>query len=176
MESHKINYGVNYTRKEYLLRLLWSCAWPLFRFSPRIWYGWRNIILSIFGARIGKSVKIYPSADIMFPWNLEIGDRSVISWKVIIYNLGKISIGEDTVISQYAHLCAGNHDYKSPDFKLLKTPIIVGSRVWIAADAFIGPGVKVGDRSVIYARAVVVNDVEEATVMGGNPARVIRKV
>ncbi len=131
-------------------------------------------MLRVFGARIGKGVKIYPSANIMFPWNLEIGDRTVISWKVILYNLGKISIGSDTVISQYAHLCAGNHDYKSPDFKLLKTPVTIGNNVWIAADAFIAPGVNIGDQAVIYARSVVVKDVLENTVVGGNPAKLIK--
>lgn len=132
------------------------------------------MILRIFGAKIGKGVKIYPSADIMFPWNLEIGDRTVISWGVILYDLGKISIGSDTVISQYAHICAGNHDYQSPDFKLLKTPVNIGNKVWIAADAFIAPGVNVGNNSVVYARSVVVKDVEADTIVGGNPAKVLR--
>ena len=130
-------------------------------------------MLRLFGAKIGRGGKIYPSADIMFPWNLEIGDHAVISWKVIIYNLGKITIGPNTIISQYVHLCAGNHDYKSQDFRLLKTPIVIGKNVWIAADAFVGPGVVVGDNAVVYARSVVVKDVPENTVVGGHPAVVV---
>ncbi len=173
MNTQKINYASNYTPKEYLLRFLWACVWPVFRCSPRLLYGWRNLLLRIFGARIGRGVRIYPSADIMFPWNLEIGDQTVISWKVILYNLGKITIGSSTIISQYVHLCAGNHDYRSPDFKLLKTPIVIGSKVWIAADAFIGPGVSVGDNAVVYARAVVVKDVPENAVVAGHPAGVV---
>ena len=111
----------------------------------------------------------------MFPWNLEIGERTVISWKVIIYNLGKITIGHNTIISQYTHLCAGNHDFKGPDFKLLKTPITIGNQVWIAADVFVGPGVKIGDRAVIYARSVVVKDLPEESISAGHPATVINK-
>ena len=127
--------------------------------------------MRLFGAQIGKRVKIYPSADIMFPWNLEIGEGTVISWKVIVYNLGKITIGHDTIISQYVHICAGNHDFKSPDFTLLKTPVTIGNHVWIAADAFIAPGVNIGDHSVIYARSVVVKNIPDNTVAAGHPAK-----
>ncbi len=170
-----IQYATNYTPREYLLRFLWALAWPFFRFSPRLLYGWRNFLLRLFGARIGKKVKIYPSAKIMFPWNLLIGDRTVISWGVILYNLGKITIGSDTIISQYAHICAGTHDYRSPDFKLLKLPVMLGENVWIAANAFIGPGVTIGDRVVVGARSVVVKDVLNDRIVAGNPATEIKR-
>jgi putative colanic acid biosynthesis acetyltransferase WcaF len=169
-----IQYGRNYTYSEYLKRFLWWLIWPLFRFSPRVFYAWRNLLLRLFGAKIGKRVKIYPSAKIMFPWNLEIGDASVISWNVILYNLGKITIGSHTVISQYAHICAGNHDYNTLDFKLLKTPITIGDRVWIASDVFISPGIFIDDDAVVLARSVVTKDVPKSSVIAGHPARFLR--
>ena len=96
--------STNYTFKEIFLRILWGLVEPLFfTLSPRIFYSWRNFILRIMGARIGKKVQIFPSARIMYPWLFEIGDRSVISWDVKVYNLGKILIGNNTVISQYSH-------------------------------------------------------------------------
>jgi len=156
---------------------LWAVAdFILFRLSPRPFYGWRNTVLRIFGATIGKQVKIYPSARIMFPWMLKVDDRVVISWEVTVYNLGLIDIGADTVISQNVHLCGGTHDYLSPQFTLLRTGLTVGRNVWIAADAFISPGVNVGDNSIVAARSVVVKDVEQGTVTAGNPARVIKKI
>ena len=112
----------------------------------------------------------------MYPWLLEIGERSVISWNVKVYNPGKITIGKNTVISQYRHLCAATHDYDSPNFQLLKQPIAIGSNVWIAADAFIGPGVRIGDGAVVAARAVVVRDVASVTLVAGNPARVVKEL
>jgi putative colanic acid biosynthesis acetyltransferase WcaF len=167
----------NYTRKEIVLRVIWSILEALcFSWSPRLLYGWRNFLLRVMGARIGKGVKIYPSARIMCPWLLEIGDRTTISWQVKVYNLGFSTIGHDTVISQYSHLCGGTHDYKSKEFDLLRTGFHIGSRVWIAADAFIGPGVTVRDGAVVAARAVVIKDVEPGTVVGGNPARVVKLV
>lgn len=128
------------------------------------------------GAKVGKHVQVFPSANIMYPWLLEVGDRSVISWGVNVYNLGKISIGSDTVISQYAHLCGGTHDYAGERFTLLRTGLTVGSNVWIGADAFVGPSVTVNYGSVVAARAVVVRDVDSLTVVGGNPAKPIKKL
>ena len=125
------------------------------------------------GAEIGKNVRIYPSAVITFPWLLELGENCVIGWRVRIYNLGKISIGSNTVISQYSHICGGNHDFRNPGFKLLRQGIRIGNGVWVASDAFIGPGVTIGDYAVIAARAVVVRNVHYGEIVGGNPARKI---
>lgn len=164
-----------YTGKELVLRIIWGCIEPIFfRFSPRLFYGWRNFLLRLMGAKIGTSVQILPSARIMYPWLLQVGDRSVIAWDVKVYSLGKIIIGHDTVISQYSHLCGGTHDYQGEYFTLLRTGLEIGSHVWIGADAFIGPGVKVNDGAVVAARAVVVRDVPSLNVVGGNPARTIK--
>ncbi len=164
-----------YSNKEIVFRLIWGIVEPLFfSFSPRLFYGWRNFVLRAMGAEIGKGVKVYPSAKIMFPWLLQVGDRSVISWGVKVYNLGVVSIGSGTVVSQYVHLCGGTHDYLSENFNLVRLGLSIASNVWIGADAFIGPGVKVNDGSVIAARAVVMKDVPSLTVVGGNPARVIK--
>ena len=165
-----------YSNKEIILRLCWKIVYPLFfRYSPRFFYGWRNQKLRFFGAEIGNKVKIFPSVKIVHPWLLSIGDRSLIAWNVNIYNLGKIEIGIHTIISQNAHLCGGTHDIKKRGFKLLRSGLKIGNDVWIAAEAFIGPGVHVSDNVVIAARAVVVKDVEANTVVGGNPAKVLRK-
>ena len=59
--------------------------------------------------------------------------------------------------------------------RLTKPPISIGDEVWICADAFVGPGVTVSDRAVVGARAVVVKDVEEDEIVGGNPAKIIGK-
>lgn len=147
---------------------------PLFRWSPRPCFGWRRFLLRALGAKVGQQVNIYGSATIYYPWNLEIGDLSSIGEHALIYNLGKITIGSQVTISQRAHLCAGTHDFEQPDFPLLKPPIEVGDQAWVCADAFVGPGVKVGDGAVVGARAVAVKEVSPWTVVAGNPARFIR--
>lgn len=164
-----------YSINEQILRVLWGIVKPFFYYSPRVLFSWRVFLLRVFGARVGKEVHVYNSATIYMPWNLEIGDWSCIGEYAYIYNLGKIVIGSKTTISQRAHLCAGTHDYTNPLLPLLKPPIHVGDQVWICADAFVGPGVTVGDGAIVAARAVVVKDVEPWDIVAGNPARMIKK-
>jgi len=56
---------------------------------------------------------------------------------------------------------------------LTKPSIHVGNDAWICADAFIGPGVKVGKNSIVGARAVVIKSVEDSLIVAGNPAKII---
>ena len=103
----------------------------------------------------------------MAPW-------SILSNGVTVYNLGPVRIGSHTVISQDAYLCAGTHDYHQPNLPLERQPITIGNGVWVCAGAFIGPGVTIGDNSIIGARAVVMKDVPPGVVVAGNPARIIK--
>jgi putative colanic acid biosynthesis acetyltransferase WcaF len=158
-----------------LRRVLWGCGFYLFRYSPRLLYGWRRVLLRAFGASVGNHVRIHPSVTIYFPWKFSIGDWSSIGENAMIYNLGSVTIGEKVTVSQRAHLCAGTHDASDPTMPLLKPPIEVGDQAWICADAFVGPDVTVGDGAVVGARAVAVHDVESWTIVAGNPARPIKK-
>jgi putative colanic acid biosynthesis acetyltransferase WcaF len=164
-----------YSWSELCLRVLWGMAQIGFRFSPRPCFAWRCFLLRCFGARIGKAVHLYNSARICFPWNLRIGDWSAVGEEVLIYNLGTVTIGERATISHGAHLCAGTHDYTRLDLPLLKPPIAIQDQAWVCADAFVGPGVTVGQGAVVGARAVVIRDVSPWTVVAGNPAKVVKQ-
>jgi len=156
-------------------RVLWGCVKPLFHCSPRICFDWRAFLLRCFGAKIGRHVHIYNSATIYFPWNLTAGDYAAIGEHAYIYNLGPVAIGARATISHRAHLCAGTHDYDRPDFPLLRPPIVIGEQAWVCADAFVGPGVTIGEGAIIGARAVVVKNVEPWTIVAGNPAKTIKR-
>ncbi len=103
-----------------------------------------------------------------------MGDYSTLADNVEAYNLGPITIGRHTVISQGSHLCNGTHDYKDPSLPLVRPSMTIGSGVWVCADAFIGPGVEIGDNALIGARAVVTRDVPRDMIAAGNPAKVVR--
>jgi putative colanic acid biosynthesis acetyltransferase WcaF len=166
--------AIKYSDLEMFRRVLWIFGRLLFRFSPRPCFGWRNFVLRRFGAKIGTHVHIYSSATIYFPWNLRIGDWSSIGEEALIYNLGPVTIGRRATISHRAHLCAGTHDYRRGDLPLLKPPISINDEAWICANAFVGPGVTVGEGAVVGACAVAVSDVEAWTVVAGNPAHFIK--
>lgn len=162
-----------YPRSYYARRALWALVWrTLFRL-PRA-FALRRSLLRLFGAKVANTSVIYGSVKVFHPWLLEIGDWSTLATDVVIYNLGPVTIGDHSVLSQGAYLCAGTHDYAKPDLPLLRPPIVIGSGVWIAAQAFIGPGVRIGDNSIVGARAVVSKDVPAGVIVAGNPARVIK--
>lgn len=157
-------------------RALWLLLGrPAFRASFHNWHRFRAILLRLFGAYVGKRVALRPTVNVEVPWMLDIDDDVSIGDHAIIYCLGRIKIGKRSIVSQYAHLCAGTHDYTDATFKLVRSPITIGDDVWIGADAFIGPGVSVGDLAVVGARSSVYKDLEIKKVYVGNPAKPIKE-
>lgn len=161
-----------WTTREKIGRALWIIArGSLFRFSWHNCYGFRRWLLRLFGAKIGRSVVIRPTARIEVPWNLRIDDQSSIGDYARVYNLGMVTIGKRCTISQYAHLCAGTHDYTKWTTPLLRPPITIGDDVWIAAEGFVGPGVTVADGAILGARGAAFRDLERWTIYTGVPAK-----
>lgn len=160
-----------------LFRVLWNIIYYiLFRPLPNIlFWEWRAFLLRCFGAKIGKHCKIRSSASFWAPWNLEMGDYVSIGQKAQVYSVDKIVMHNKVCISQGAFLCTASHDIIKKDNPLITAPIYINSFAWVAADAFIGMGVKIGQGAVVGARAAVFKDVEPWTVVGGNPAKFIKK-
>ena len=160
-----------------LRRLLWNVVYVLmFRPTPNIlFWGWRSFLLRCFGAKIGSHCKIRSSAKIWAPWNLECGDYVAIGPRADIYTVDKIKIGTRIAISQGAYLCTASHDIEDAQNPLITAPIVIENQAWVAADAFVGMGVTIGQGAVVGARACVFKDVEPWTVVGGNPAKVIKQ-
>lgn len=163
--------------KNKLSRLLWNTIRMIlfYPFYGPLFARWRNFILRIFGAEIGKGSKIASTAKIWAPWNLVIGEYTAVGAHANIYNPGIIRLGSKVVISQGAYLCTASHDISSLEKPLITLSITIESFAWIASDAFIGMGVNIGEGAVVGARAAVFKDVEPWTVVGGNPAKFIKK-
>lgn len=154
-----------------LRRALWNAAWLLlYRPSPIPLHGWRRWLLRLFGARIGPQARPYPSARIWAPWNFAMGEGSTLGPRSEIYSVAQVTLGPWSVVSQRAYLCTASHDIHAPGFALTAAPIVVGRNAWVAADAFVGPGVTLADGAVAAARAVVIKDVAHNVIVGGNPA------
>jgi len=163
--------------KNKLARFAWGIVWGLFaRPIPRkLLNSWKLLLLRIFGAKVHKHSIVYSSAKIYMPWNLEMGEYSILGSEVDCYNVTKIKIGAHAIVSQKTYLCAASHDISKNNMPLITAPIIIEDQAWIAADAFIGMGVKIGQGAVVGARSCVFKNVEPWTVVGGNPAKFIRK-
>jgi len=168
-------HGASFNRRNKLKRVLWSISWLfLARPTPPPLYAWRRWILRAFGARIGRDVRVYGNCRIWHPRNLTMEDGAVMGRGVLCYNQGHVTIGRDAVVSQDATLCASTHDVNDPLFPLLLRPIVIEAYVWIAAEAFVGPGVTVSEGAVLSARGVAMRDLGPWTVFSGNPAQPLR--
>ena len=147
----------------------------LFRPSPRCFHAWRRSLLRTFGASIGRNVRIYPSARIWAPWNLEMKDHSCLGPDVDCYCVARVRIGAHAVVSQYSYLCAASHDYTRLHLPLISAPITIEDGAWVTADVFVAMGVTIGSGAIVGARSAVFKNVEPWTVVGGNPARFLKR-
>lgn len=165
-----------FSRKHRLLRAAWGMVWMLFAaWTPPPLNRWRLFLLWLFGATVHPTARVYGGAQIWYPPNLQLDAYSVIGPGATIYCMNRIHIGHHAVISQRAHLCGGTHDITRPDFKLKTRPIDVGAHSWICAEAFVGPGVRVGEGAVLAARGAAFSDLKKWTVYRGNPAISIKE-
>ena len=179
IELNLTNYKNRHSLTGMIARALWNIVWTiLFRSTPahsKVFNKWRIFLLRCFGAKIGTGCVVKSNCEIWQPWNLEIGDYVALSERVICYTVDRIKIGSQTTVSREAFLCCAGHDIASPIMELTYAPIIIGANCWVAGRAIVMPGVSIGDGAVVAAGAVVTKNVEPWTVVGGNPAKFIKK-
>jgi putative colanic acid biosynthesis acetyltransferase WcaF len=174
--SRSLEGGPSFSLKNRMVRAVWNLTWWLLAsWTPPPMRGWRRFLLRAFGAEIARTAWVYGSVRIWLPSNLQLGQYAVIGRGVTVYNMAKITLGDYAVVSQGAHLCTGTHDIEDPYFQLQSRPIAIGSRAWVAADAFVGPGVRVGEGAVLGARGCTFKDLDPWTVYIGNPVLARRK-
>lgn len=158
----------------WFVQLWWLVQAVFFRPSPQIFYRWRTFLLRLFGARIGRGCIIRSTVSTVYPWKLTLGDNVWIGDDVVLYCLGEISIGSDSVISQRSYLCGGGHDYTKVNFEIFQKPIIIEEQCWIATDVFIGPGIRIQRGVVVGARSSVYKSLSANNIYMGNPARFVK--
>jgi putative colanic acid biosynthesis acetyltransferase WcaF len=162
-------------RNAFVVQLWWIVQGTFFRMSPQFLYGFRNFLLRLFGAKIGKKVIIRPTARITYPWKVSIGDYSWIGDDVVLYSLGEIEIGKNVVISQKSYICTASHDYLQSDFPIFAKKSTIEDECWLATDVFVSPGITIGEGSVIGSRSSVYKDIPSNKVCIGSPAKIIRE-
>lgn len=163
--------GPTFSVSNRLKRVVWKFCW-LFaaRWTPPPLHRWRIFLLRLFGAQVSWKAYVYPDVEVWAPWNLSIDDYGTLARGVVCYNIAPVSIGSRAIASQGAHLCTGTHDYRDPAFPLISKAITIGSRAWICAGAFVGPGVTIADGAILAAAGVTFRNLEPWTIYVGNPA------
>jgi putative colanic acid biosynthesis acetyltransferase WcaF len=149
----------------------WILAKWLFFLTALPWpSALRCALLRFFGAKVGSGVVIRGNVNITFPWWVVIGSDVWVGEEVIILSLASVKIESNVCISQRAFLCTGSHDFQKDTFDLIAKPITIREGAWVAAQAFIGPGVEVGKASRISAGSVISKNIPPESIARGNPA------
>lgn len=155
-----------------LQRLAWMVTWLLLAsWTPPPFRRWRNFLLRSFGARIHPTATIHAKAIVWWPGHLVMERYASMGPGVICYDVAPITIAEFASVSQRAHLCTGSHDVQDPEFPLISRPIVICANAWVAAEAFVGPGVTVGEGAILGARGVAARSLKPWTIYVGNPVK-----
>lgn len=174
--ARPLSGGPSFTARQRLFRLAWNVTWwALASWTPPPFHPWRRFLLRVFGASLEALTDVRGSARVWYPPNLTMRYRSMIAARVNCYNMDHIELDEHAIVSQGAHLCAGTHDPDDQNFQLRTAPIRIGRNAWIAAEAFVGPGVTIGEGAVLGARAVASKDLAPGMIYVGNPAQPKRR-
>ncbi len=137
----------------------------------------REIMGRLTGKAMDESFRLFPPFYTDFGKNITIGKDVFINSGCHFQDQGGIMIGDGTLIGHNVVIATINHDL-SPlkNRKNHYKPVVIEDHVWIGSNAVILPGVTLGRWSAVGAGAVVARDVEPFTVVGGVPAKEIRKV
>lgn len=160
--------------------MVWNIvAATLFRpFITPLFRKWRIALLKFFGAQVEWDSNVYASVKIWAPWRLQMGHRACLGPEVICYNQDWVVLEDDAVVSQYSYLCTAGHDVdmlNTADKSLVTAPIVLRGKSWVGSRAFVGMGVEIGEGAIVGATASVYKSVEPWVVVGGNPAKIIKK-
>lgn len=161
-------------------RAIWNVSSIFFfRIYPTgIFRKLRIFILNSFGAKVSYEANVYSSCKIWAPWNLTMEKGACLGPDTICYNQAMVTLEENACLSQYAYLCTAGHEsdkMNTADAGLIIAPITLKKGAWVGTRAFIGMGVIVGEDAIVGATASVFKDVEPMTIVGGNPAKIIKK-
>ncbi len=137
----------------------------------------REIMSRLTGEKIDASFRLFPPFYTDFGKNTHIGKDVFINSGCHFQDQGGIEIGDGVFLGHNVVLATINHDLNpTQNRKNHYAPIKLGAHVWVGSNATVLPGVTVGEWSVVAAGAVVTKDVPPYTVVGGVPAKLIRKI
>lgn len=135
----------------------------------------RNWYLRLFGIRIGGGKScIHRGCKFFHVGKLSVGEDTVINFGCYLDNRRGITIGNNVGIAHNTKIYTLGHDLNDSQFKTKGAPVSIEDNVFIFSNALIMPGITIGEGAIVLAGSVVAKDVEPWTIVGGNPARKIR--
>ncbi len=137
----------------------------------------RNLLSEIIGSELDDSVTVFTPFHINYGKHTEIGKNVFINFDCVFLDMGGITIEDDVLIAPKVSLLSEGHGILPEErHALIPKPIRIKKNAWIGAGATILQGVTIGENAVVAAGAVVSKDVPDNTVVGGIPAKIIKKI
>jgi acetyltransferase-like isoleucine patch superfamily enzyme len=138
----------------------------------------RSLFSELIGKKVDESFLLIPPFYTAGGEEINVGHNVFVNQNCTFYDLGGLDIGNDVLIGPNVSIITAGHPLEPSQRRgaTIGKPITIEKNVWIATGAIIIGGVTVGENSVVAAGSVVTKDVPANTLVGGNPARVIRSI
>ncbi|KRE03547.1 maltose acetyltransferase domain-containing protein [Priestia megaterium] len=137
-----------------------------------------ELLKDLFGST-GENVYVEPNIRVDYGYNIFVGENFFANFDCVILDICKVSFGDNCLLGPGVHIYTATHPIDPNERnsgKEYAKPIIFGDNVWIGGSSVINPGVTIGDNVVIASGSVVTKDVPNNVVVGGNPAKIIKKL
>ena len=137
----------------------------------------REILSRLFGYQVPSTLRVFPPFYTDFGKNIKVGENVFINACCHFQDHGGVVIEDNCQIGHNVVFATLNHGIAPEDrYNTYPAPIVLGKNVWVGANSTILQGVTIGDNAIIGAGAVVTKDVRANTIVGGVPARVIKRI
>ncbi|WP_066065162.1 sugar O-acetyltransferase [Neobacillus soli] len=137
-----------------------------------------ELLKQLFGST-GKNLTIEPTFRCDYGYNIHVGENFFANFDCVFLDVCGIWIGDNCLIAPGVHIYTATHPLNTNERITgaeYGKPVHIGDNVWIGGRAVINPGVNIGNNVVIASGAVVTKDVPDKVVVGGNPAKIIKRI
>lgn len=134
----------------------------------------RKLLYQLLGMKIGKNTRINMKVLVWDPWKISIGDDTIINEYAFLDGRGGLLIGDNTSIAMWVVIYSSSHYSDSPTFEYYTKPTSIGNCCWVCARSIILPGSSIADRVIIGANTVFKGDAHEQEIYSGNPCKLVK--
>ena len=136
-----------------------------------------ELFFKLINKPINKTFRLFPPFYTDCGKNITLGDNVFINSCCHFQDQGGITIGDNVLIGHNVVIATLNHN-QTPELRanIIPKPVKIGNNVWIGSNATILPGVTISDGAIVAAGAVVTKDVKKNSIVGGNPAKLIKEI